>query len=246
MDYNIYVMTKEEKIRYFVGAYLFIFAVAYLFYANLVISAGVSCLAYYYLDIKKRGIIKVRKSELLREFKDAIYLLSTAFSAGYSVENAFKKTFEGLSDLYQGREVHILKEFEHIIKQTSFNKSIGTLLISLAERANIEDITNFVDVFIACDSTGGNLNEVIRNTSSIINDKIEIEEEIGVLVTKKKLEQKVISIIPACIMFILSLTASDYIAPLHNSFGGYIVVTIVLGLIFVASTVAKKIMEIEV
>ncbi|HBY19571.1 MAG: hypothetical protein A2Y24_03570 [Clostridiales bacterium GWE2_32_10] len=245
-DYNIYIMTKDEKIKYFVGAYLFIFAVSYLFYANVVISAGVSCLAYYYLDIKKREIIKIRKCELLREFKDAIYLLSTAFSAGHSVENAFKKTFEGLNDLYQGREADILKEFEHIVKQASFNKSINILLHSLAERADIEDITNFVDVFIACDSTGGNLNEVIRNTSSVINEKMEIEEEIEVLVTNKKLEQKVISIIPICIMLILSLTASDYIDPLHNSLGGYIVTSIVLGLIFAASTVAKKIMEIEV
>ncbi|OGO86724.1 MAG: hypothetical protein A2Y22_05795 [Clostridiales bacterium GWD2_32_59] len=245
-NYNTYIMTKVEKVRCLVLAYIFIFAVSYLFYANIVISLLFSCSAYMYLKIKTKQMIMKRKRQLLLEFKDAIYLLSTSLSAGYSVENAFKKTLEALRDLYQGQETLIIKELETIVQQTGLNKSISTLLLSFSKRAEIEDITNFVDVFITCENIGGNLNEVIKTTSNIISEKIEVEEEIGILVTQKKMEQKVISIIPICIMLILSLTASDYLTPLHNSFAGYVVVTVALTTIFTASIVAKKIMDIKV
>ncbi|HCC07671.1 MAG TPA: pilus assembly protein TadB [Clostridiales bacterium] len=245
-NYDTYSMTKVEKVKHFTIAYVFIFLISYLFYANIAISLLFSCSAYFYLEIKKKQIILKRKRQLLLEFKDAIYLLSTSFSSGYSVENAFKKTLEALIDLYQGQESLIVKELETIVQQIGLNKSTNALLLSFSKRAGIDDITNFVDVFITCENTGGNLNEVIKTTSTIINEKIEIEEEIGVLVTQKKIEQKVISIIPICIMFILSLTASDYLEPLHNSFEGYVVVTIALIMIFTASIVARKIMDIKV
>lgn len=246
IDYDIYNMTKNEKIKEFLKAYVVMFLISYLFYANALISILFSFSAYYYLGVKRKEIIKKRKKKLLMEFKDAIYLLSSSLGVGYSVQNAFKKTAEGLRNLYGNVETYIVIEFDYISKQIDLNKDINGLLLGLSKRANIEDISNFVDVFIICRNTGGNLNEVIRNTSKIINDKIDIEGEIEVLITQKKLEQKVISIIPICIMAMLSFTASTYIEPLHSNIYGYIVVTIALFMIIISTLVAKKIMQIDV
>jgi len=73
--------------------------------------------------------------------------------------------------------------------------------------------------------TGGNLVNVIRNSTNIINDKIEIKEEINTLLAAKKFEQKVLSVMPFIMILILSLTTEDYMAPVFDTIVGRIVMT---------------------
>jgi len=80
--------------------------------------------------------------------------------------------------------------------------------------------TNFTDVFKTCKRTGGNLVNVIRNSTNIINDKIEIKEEINTLLAAKKFEQKVLSVMPFIMILILSLTTEDYMAPVFDTIVG--------------------------
>ncbi len=70
------------------------------------------------------------------------------------------------------------------------NEPIETVLFDFAQRAHLEDLTNFVDVFVISKRSGGNLVEIMRNTSTLIGDKLQIEQEIETLLAKRKLEQK--------------------------------------------------------
>ncbi len=246
INYNKYELSKDEKVKYFLCAYGVIFIISYLFYKNVFISFVVGGVAIYYLKIKKDKIIKDRKRKLLLQFRDMLYLLSTALGAGYSVDNALKKTKESIDDLYHDTNSMISKEIDTWIKNISLNKSLDSMLVDFSKRTNLEDVGNFVEVFITCKNTGGNLNEVIRNTSIAIKEKIDIEEEISILIAQKKLEQNIIILIPIVMMFILTFMAADYIEPLHNTIQGSIVITLVIGLIGVASFIGKSIMDIKV
>jgi len=70
------------------------------------------------------------------------------------------------------------------------NETIEDALEDLAKRSHLEDIQNFTDVFQNLQENGGNLVNVIRNSTNIINDKIEIKEEINTLLAAKKLSRK--------------------------------------------------------
>ena len=58
----------------------------------------------------------------------------------------------------------------------------------------MEDIKNFVDVYLACRTTGADLETVIGNSTEILMDKIDIEKEIRALTAQKQFEGKIITV----------------------------------------------------
>lgn len=148
--------------------------------------------------------------------------------------------------MYPSPETYIIQEVEYIVRRIEMNETIESALEDLSIRSHLEDIENFIDVFKTCKRTGGNMVSVMRNTSNIINDKIEIKEEINTMLSSKKFEQKVLSIMPVFIIALLSVTTEDYMAPVFNTPIGRIVMTIAMVVIVAGYFISAKIMDINV
>ena len=73
--------------------------------------------------------------------------------------------------------------------------------MNFAQRAGVDDIENFANVFATCYRKGGNINEVIKNTAEIIGDKIEIKMELQTMVSGQKNEMNIMLVMP--ILFII-------------------------------------------
>ena len=116
----------------------------------------------------------------------------------------------------------------------------------MAERSKIEDIKSFADVIMISKRAGGNLIEVIKNTSDTIREKVEIQNEIENLISGKKFEQKVMSIVPFGLVLFLKSSGSDYLEPLMATPFGRIIMTIALIMILSGQLIGHKIMNIEV
>lgn len=129
------------------------------------------------------------------QFRDGITSLSNSLSAGYSIENAFSEAIIDLKTIYE-EDAYIIKEFYFIIARLKRNETIEDILYEFADRTGIEDIYNFVQVFITAKRTGGNIIKIICNASKSIGDKIEIKREIKTLITAKKYESRIMNIIP--------------------------------------------------
>jgi len=174
------------------------------------------------------------------QFKDLLYSISASLTAGKSVETAFKEALNDLCILYPDPDTYIIREVEYIVRRLEMNETIEDALEDLAKRSHLEDIQNFTDVFKTCKRTGGNLVNVIRNSTNIINDKIEIKEEINTLLAAKKFEQKVLSVMPFIMILILSLTTEDYMAPVFDTIVGRIVMTFAIIIIAIGYFVSRK------
>jgi tight adherence protein B len=210
IDYDVYIMTPKEKSFYiFLAASFFIF-VAYVFYRSIILSVLVTPLAVFYPRVRTQEIIKKRKNELCLQFKEALYALSSSLFAGRSVESAFKESLKDISLIYPDPHTYIIREFEYITRRIEMNETIEDVLGDFAARAHIEDIDNFVDVFIISKRSGGNIVEVIKNTSTIIGDKLSIKQEIDTLLAERKLEQKVLNVMPIAMVMLLSWSTGDY------------------------------------
>jgi len=245
IDYSKYEMTGKEKAKYILIAYVALFGIGYVFFRNIFICVMISMLAFIYPSLKKKDIIKRRKSDLSLQFRDALQSLSASLSAGKSVESAFKSALEDLKMLYPDKNTYIIREFELINRKVDMNETLQSALADFAARADIDDITNFVDVFTICKSTGGNLVEVIKNTSSVINQKIEIKNEIEVIVAEQKFNQKILTVMPFGLLLLIISSSPDYVKPLYSPKGN-IVMFIVLSLLALAHFIGEKIMDIKV
>jgi len=244
-DYNKYVMPWKEKIICIGIAAIAIYFVAFLFYRSHIISLIFSPLAVFYPGIRQREIIKKRKYELSIQFKDMLYSLASSLSAGKSVELAFRSLPEDLSLLYPDNNTDIIREAEYIIRKLDMNGTIESALEDFSDRADIDDIRSFVDVFHICKRSGGNIVEVIKNTSNIISDKIEIKQEISTMLAERKFEQKVLNVLPIIMMILLSVCAGDYIQPVFTTLTGRIAATVSIILLVGAYFISKKIMDID-
>ena len=88
VNYNVYHMSKGEKLLYILLAGALLYGLGYIFYQNVIISLLFSLLALKYPAIRTKAIIRKRKRQLTMQFKDMLYSLSSAVSAGNSVERA--------------------------------------------------------------------------------------------------------------------------------------------------------------
>ena len=85
-----------------------------------------------------------------------------------------------------------------------------------------------------------------KNSTEIIREKIEMRQEIDNLLAAKKLENKILSVMPFAMVIMLKETGSGFMDPLMTTLYGRVVMTIALILVFSGLIIARKIMDIEV
>ncbi|GAB6088028.1 type II secretion system F family protein [Alkaliphilus crotonatoxidans] len=245
-DYSTYQMPFGERLIYIFQAMLILFLLGYVFYQHLLLSLVLTPLALYYPKIKRKEIIVSRKLQLNIEFKDALYAISSSLSAGKSMEASLRDAIRDLKLQYAGESTFIISELELIIGKLEMNETIESAFHDLASYSHLEDIQNFVDVFVTSNRAGGNLVEVMKNTSKIIAEKLEFKQDLELLLAQRKFEQRVLMVLPVLLIIVLKATAPDYMAPVFTTAVGRVVMTIALVLMGIALWLSKKIMNIEV
>lgn len=244
-SYDSYEMSIREKLFYTALAAISIFALAYIFYRSVVFSMLLTPFALLYPRIKTKEIIKRRKKELNIQFKDMLYSLASSLSAGRTIEYAFREALRDLSVLYPEPSTFILVEIKRIISKLDMNETLERALSEFAERASLEDVDNFVSVLNISKRSGGNIAEIIRNTSAIISDRIEVGQEIDMLLAERKFEQKVLNAVPIAMILLLSVSSPEYIAPVFNTMAGRLTMSAAIILIAAAWFISAKVCDIK-
>lgn len=246
IDYDVYIMSLKEKIIYVLIAAAALFILGFIFYQNVIISLFVCPFALLYPKMRTKEIIDKRKLKLNLQFKDMLYSLSSSVGAGKPIETAFQDILKDLSIIYPSSDSYIIREIDYIVRRLSMNEPIEDILEDFASRSHLEDIQSFVNVLKICNRKGGNLVEIIRNTSQVINDKIETKNEIETLLSQKRFEQKVLSLMPVALIVLLSLTQGDYMYDVFHTAVGRVVMTVAIIMIGTGYLISKKIMNIKI
>lgn len=245
-DYDVYIMSRQEKLLNIVLAALALFALGYVFYHSIILSALLMLFALKWPKIRTEQIIRKRKTQLTLQFKDLLYSLASALSVGKSVEVGLRDSLQDLRVIYPDPETDILVELEYILRGIGMNETVESMFLQFAERAHLEDIENFVDIFVTCKRTGGDLMEVMRSTSNTIGEKIEVKQEIETLISGKKYEFNFMMVVPVIMVVFLTLTSGDYMAPVFGTFVGRIAMTVAVLMFVLSYVVGSKMMKIEV
>lgn len=245
-DYNIYIMSRQERIVTMGLAAVVLFAVGYVFYHSLIMSALVALFCVKFPKIRTRQIIDKRKKQLMLQFKDMLYSLSSALSVGKSVEMGIRDSLQDLRVIYPDPETDILRELEYILRGIGMNNTIEEMFSQFADRADLEDIDNFVDIFVTCKRTGGDLIEVMRSTSNTIGEKIEVKQEIHTMISGKKYEFNFMMVLPVILILFLTLTSGDYMAPVFQTIVGRLAMTAAIVTFVLAYVVGSRIMKIDI
>lgn len=217
----------------------------WIFYKNIVITVFAFLIGLLYPFYKKNVLIEKRRNVLRLQFKDLLYYLGSLLSAGKSVEQAFIQLYTVLRSLYQGDGADIVKETGLIIRRLQMNENIEVILKDLANRSGIEEVHHFADVFQVCKRSGGNLVEVVRTTTRMISERIEIKQEIDTGLSGKKQEQRILSVSPVAMILLISFMSGEFMDPLFTTAAGRAVMTLSLLMIGTGIYMSHRIMNIK-
>lgn len=246
IDYSIYVLTLGQKGMVWLVAGGVFFSIGYIFYQNLWIALLSSLVSFGFISFRGKQLLRKRKMELNYQFKQGLFSLASSLSAGRSIENAFHESVNDLKLLYTDVNTLIILEFTRIHQKIRNGDNVEKALLQFSQRADLEDIRNFTDVFMICKRSGGNLVEVIRRTANVIGEKIEMEQEIALSVAQKKFESNILTFAPIVIVAVLAFSSPDYMEPLYQEVIGRIIMTLCLGLLGCCWWFTQKIMDIQV
>lgn len=244
--YDRYQWGKGELLGYFLFYIGLSIGLAWLFYRDIRGAVPIGGIVLPVgLKRKDRELLERQKQRLTAEFTDCIRLVAGGLAAGYSMENAWKNAEPDLEKLH-GREAVMCEELRTLNYGVAVNEPIEKLLLDFADRSGLEDVFSFCQVFSFAKRSGGNLTKIIGNTVKQIGDKREVLQEIETVMSAKKLEQKIMNIIPLLLLAYVSVSSSDFISPLYQNLFGQIVMSICLAVYGLAFLLSEKIIRIGV
>lgn len=218
---------------------------SYLFYGTILWTIFISPYLIWFMKSWREQYIKKKKQEFQLQFKEAIQAMSTALRVGYSVENAVREADKELRRMYRSDE-KILTEFQYMVHQLDMNITLENILREFAVRVEDREVQTFVTVFAMAKRSGGDMIRIIRSAISQISEKIDVQREIAVMISAKRLEFRVMSAIPVCMILYMKLSFPDFMDVLYGNAAGVLVMTICLLVYIGAYEVGRRMIEIEV
>lgn len=248
---NIHFMDKlykeidYEMIMYTIIIFICVFICSFIFFNKIFISCIISIIGIPIFIKKVINFLNIKRNKLLeKQFCEVLQIMASFLVAGRSPELIFIDVVNEFDNNNHQYEL-IIKEFKLINRQLSLNYTIEEALEGFARRSQNKDIQSFASAYIICQMSGGNLVELVRNTSLVLRVKIETEEEIKLLLTLPKFNHKILTIMPFILLGLLRVSSPEYIAPLYNSITGILIMSIVAIFMVIAWFLGDQISNIK-
>ena len=246
LRYRLYEIRVEKSDYRIVLKGLCIVALfSYFFYRSVIASLFMLPVLVPYYVLEKRKKRKRDAARIGAQFKDVLLSVTTSLRAGYAAENAFVEAHKDMLLLY-GRNSLICKETEKIVAGLRNHVVLEQLLTEFARRSGNEQIMEFAGVFGVAKRSGGNLTQILTRTAEVIGSRIDVEREIEVLLSAKKMEAKIMEIVPFFIVFYVGATSRGFFDPLYHNLFGVLMMSICLAVYLVAYFMLEKIVDIQI
>lgn len=232
-------LTVKEKAFLLLKSGLAVCIIDYFFYREWWALIPLSLMGAGYYRMEKETLLFQKKGEAREQFKELMLLVSTGQKAGYSAENAFLSGYRDMKNLY-GTESAVCKMIRILQTGRENNIDFSVLWNQIGEQTQIAEIQEFASVYGISGKSSGNMAEVMENTADIIIRKAETEKEIEVLLSARKLEQKIMNAMPFLIVLYINITSPGYFDGLYHCAGGAAVMTVCLLLYAGAYLLSQK------
>jgi tight adherence protein B len=240
-------LLEQANSRYNVGTFLWLSVVLFclgLLFAPLVMhNPTLSLLVAACLGLTPLFYVVRKRKQRMRKFEaqlpEALDLVARAMKAGHTFVVGMKMVSDQFSD-------PVGVEFDKIVDEITFGVSVSEALAALLERVTCPDARFFVTSVIVQRETGGNLAEILEQTSHLIRQRFELFGRIRVLTADGRLSAIILVALPFFVGFALYVISPDYFLllftdPIGKAALVYASVMMVMGIL-----VMKKMINIRV
>lgn len=219
--------------------------IAWLFYDSVwgILLFPAVCVVYKRLYNEDQ--LREHKAKDQRDFRELLELLLGSMQAGYSFENAFINVQKELS-LVLGRDNKLVGAVDEMNRRVSMNMPVEAAFEALATSFDLQECYEFAEIIKIAKRLGGDYNRNIRWAAEKIEDKISLAADIEVMLAEKKLELRIMTIMPLLIMAYIKVASGEIISAMYHNIIGVSAMTICLVLYLVMIKWAKRIVAIEI
>ena len=219
-------------------------AIIFLFYRSIWAMVFFPLVYIYQRREAERTKKEARRMKLEEEFLHGIGVLNSALQAGLSMENAWGEV-ERETKLMYGVSSEFYLAMKEMNQKVAHNSPIEKLFLEFAYKSKLEDMIQFGELLEFGKRSGSNWRKIIDNTVIQMTERQAAKQQIEVMVAEKRLEQRIMNILPLGLLAFLQVSASDYMAVLYHNWLGGIVMTIFLALYIVAIMYSKKLLKVQ-
>ncbi len=204
-------------------------AAALLFYNRAVGLLPGAFAGIYIARLVRREMEQRRTGRRRDALKRLLISMETGLEAGYSLENAVLAAVEDLGRIY-GKDNDIGGLMEGLRHEILLRKPVWQAFQQFEERTGLEEAGELAQVLKVQQRAGGNLILTMRSTVEKLQAGMEVRQEIETAIAEKKLEQRIMTVMPAMIILYMRFTNGTYMAPLYTTAAGTVIMTAALGL----------------
>lgn len=224
------IMAAGAMIAYLVGYVVF----ARLLHALVfMVVGGVAPLLILY---HKKS---VRMRAFSEEFPDALDLLVSALRAGISFSSAMQIVADESPE-------PIRSEFAIVVEEQALGLEMREALTNMANRVDSIDLKFFATAVVLQRDTGGNLTEVLDNTSRLIRDRFRILGDIQTFTAQGRLTGLILTCLPLALAIFMVIVAPDYFHTMWDNPSGRAVLGFGFLMQLLGSLAIRKIVNIKV
>jgi tight adherence protein B len=180
-----------------------------------------------------------RVDKFVNQMVDGLGLMSNGMRSGLSVAQA-------MSLVSQEMPPPIQQEFQLILSQNKLGVSLEEAFVNLSKRVVADEVEMFVTSVNILKETGGNLAETFDTITTLIRERIKVENKIKAMVAQAFWQGIILMCVPPFMAITLSQSDPELMKPMFTEPLGWAALTVVVILEVVAFVVIKKVTKIDV
>lgn len=221
-------MAAKEKIRILLEFLLLEIGISWFIFHSFWFCLPLLLGYYPYRKIRQTSFQQKRNHQLLAEFLYFLQSLNASVYLGYSMDQSFLEAEKELS--YDQKEKGELQQkLQMINRKRSVGESVEQHFLTFASERQLEEILIFAQVLCFLQKNGGDSIYLINQTSERIRWIVEVQREMLIAQTAKRMEVKIMLLAPAGMLVFMNSMNGEYMSVYYQDWFGY---GLLLGFLF--------------
>lgn len=232
-------LDPQQMFRYNVAATVVVPIVVWFGTENPVFTGG-ALVATIFLPKWYVGFLRRKRLKTLeQQLPDALLMISGAMRAGASLNVA-------LESMVKESRPPVSQEFELMLREQRLGVDFDTALQNIERRNQQPDFQLVIAAMRISKEVGGNLAEILESLATTLRQKAVMEGKIRSLTAQGKAQGVIMTGLPLLMIVALRAIEPQAMAPLFNSWYGWITLTVIGLMELVGYWFIRKITNIDV
>jgi tight adherence protein B len=237
---EMFIFVDPTRLFYInVMTFVFVPPILYVLTENPVLALGAAIAIVVGPRFLVAFIKKKRERKFEEQLPDALLMVAGSLRAGASLNVA-------LESMVSESQAPISQEFELMLREQRLGVDLDTALQNMERRMPLQDFIMVVAGMRISREVGGNLADTLEGIADTLRRKLTMEGKIQALTAQGRMQGIVMTCLPLFLMLVLKQMEPEAMAPLFNTWYGWITLAIIVVMEFVGYFFIRKIVNIDV